>query len=210
MSLLSSSNEGGEVKEQETDLSIQATDVSEIDALRAARKNRIIASLRYLGQDVKDIGYGDRLQRMGTLLSQPEQEAMSPIEPIESTQPTEIIERYRISTKTLIILLFLFVGAGVGIKFVYEAHKQRLKAACELLQKGQPLPDAPNEVRIPDADSLSKLIEICEQNHNVDITYGCAAKGVLHTAGLNHEPSEISETLRAEALRVAEEVQCNQ
>lgn len=183
----------------------KAVDISEMNSMsaldidgqaeeRKRKKDKIVSLLRTIDNGT----YQFSLNRQRIVLDDEELE-----------EPKGPVEKHIISTKTLIILVFLFAGAGIGVKFLYNMQERRIRAACELLQKGQPLPDAPNEVRIPDVDSLYKLIEVCEQNHDIDITYGCAAKGVLHTAGLNHEPSEIPETLRAEALRVAEEVQCN-
>lgn len=113
-------------------------------------------------------------------------------------------------TLTRLLIIGILFGIGYfGSEFFSKLQREKEHAACALLQKGQPLPDAPNEVQMPDADSLYKLVEICEQNHSVDITYGCAAEGILHTAGLKHEPSEISEDIKAEALRIAKEIKCN-
>lgn len=164
--------------------------------VRRIRKDEIVRSLRTIEDGTYQTPESYRIV--------PDDEDLEEPKEIEDS-----VREHIISTKTLIVLCFLFAGAGIGIKFVYDAQQKRLRAACGLLQKGQPLPDSPDEVQMPDADSLYKLVEICEQNHEVDITYGCAAKGVLHTAGLNHEPSEISEELRLEALRVAEEVRCD-
>lgn len=169
-----------------------------------ARKARIIHALRQIdGIDSSDadVVTDSRLMRVGRVSAQPEQEFIPPAEPIE---------RYRIHTRTLIVLLLLLVGAFVGVDFLEKEKKKREKAACELLQKGQPLPASPTEVQMPDADSLYELIDECKTTHGINITYGCVAEGVLHTAGLNHEPSEISEELRAEAERLLKEVKCNQ
>ncbi|MBI4994601.1 hypothetical protein HZC21_03085 [Candidatus Peregrinibacteria bacterium] len=174
--------------------------VPETTEKAGARKTALVKALKSLNDGGADETDGSRPMRAPGTLAQPEQELVPPI---------EITERYRISTRTLIILLLLFSGAGVSFYFVHKMQKERESAACELLQKGQPLPAAPTEVQLPDVNSLYELVTVCEANHGVDITYGCATEGVLRTAGLMHEPSEIPPDLMVEALRVAQEVNCN-
>ncbi|MEK7171444.1 MAG: hypothetical protein AAB739_00910 [Patescibacteria group bacterium] len=129
------------------------------------------------------------------------------------TNDAKYLERTRSFINKIVVFVCFAGGVGAIVNYVDsldKEQKKREKAACELLQKGQPLPNAPSEVQLPAGNSLYELVDECEITHGVDITYGCAAEGLLRTAGLHHEPSEISEDIRAEAARVARDVKCDQ
>ena len=214
---------GNETKRREADMSELGEGVeSTPEIIEEARVRRagMVEKLKLLGADTDaDAGIAEteNLARGGERFSAEVMEMERDIAEYKRiskiTNDAKYLERTRSFINKIVVFVCFAGGVGAIVNYVDsldKEQKKREKAACELLQKGQPLPNAPSEVQLPAGNSLYELVEECETAHGVDITYGCAAEGVLRTAGLNHEPSEISKDIMAEAVRIARDVKCNQ
>lgn len=215
-----SPSSGDEKKRREADVSEYEGGVvvwSEEIEKRKVRKAEMVEKLKQLGTDA-DAGIAETEnlaggERFEAEVAEMERDIAECRRTSKITNDAKLLERNRSFINAVIVFICFAGGVGaVGnyIDSLYKKQEEREKAACELLQKGQPLPDAPSEVQLPAGDFLYKLVDECEITHGVDIAYGCAAQGILRTAGLNHEPSEISEDIKHEALHIAQEVKCNQ